>query len=231
MDDYSKNLLTQKVLQILQQTVPPSLYKVLIPFVFALEVVIGILNCFWGYRLFRASLFFFGFLIGAVFFGSLGVSIAKQQPQLSQYAWIVGFAAAIVGGFVLGKLSEIFYIIAVISVGALLGATITASAQFTAPLILVGAVVGGIIALFLERLLIIIATSVIGAKMTVEGLLLLNSYFHLVQKIEWLSHGERLDLFIRNAQSTWHTDPVVLAWGGLAIVGFVVQYFFTSQGD
>jgi hypothetical protein len=137
-----------------------------------LLVVVGLVACFAGYRLFRAVLTIYGFLLGALFASTL-VSPGNIVAML---------VALVVGGLVGAVALYVGYVAGVGLVGAGLGATIgyTAWQQWRGgdPGILVvlffGAVGAGL-AVVLQRTIVVVATAFLGSQTAVAGALALLS--------------------------------------------------------
>jgi len=174
-----------------------------------------LVQCLFGYRLFRWILGLMGFVIGALAGGAAGFHF-------------FGALGAVVGGLVLGVIGAVMmvvlYFVGVFAMGAMLGAL--------AGLLIAGphagwgiaaavglGLIGGILAVALQRLLIILSTALIG------------SYSVLLATVHFALGG--LDLDRLNSDTTYVSDlirqrPALLAlWVGLALVGVVVQ-FITS---
>jgi hypothetical protein len=195
-----------------------------------LQVAAGLLTCFFGYKLFRSALFWFGFLVGFLLLAPVGYDFALSHSSLAPYAPVVALVAALAGGFVFGKLATFFYRFAVFVTGGVLGLAV-AGYLFGGAVGWLAFLIGGILALLFEKPAVVLATAVVGAKTAIDGVLLLNAYLHLVERIEWLSHGERLDLFIKQVERNAHADPYALVWFILSLAGFAFQYLLGSDED
>jgi len=224
MEGVPSDSAVERLLALLKKVVPPALYEVVVPAVLGLQTLAGLLTCFFGYRLFRSALFWFGFLIGFILFALWGYDFAEARPSLSDYAPLISIAAAFGGGFVFGKLASAFYRVAVFLTGGVLALTLANHFVGDTLIGLLAFAVGGFTALFFEKPLIALSTAVVGAKITVDGLLLLNSYYHLLERVEWLSHGGRLDLFVKQLENNSPVDLYAAAWFVLSLLGFLFQY-------
>lgn len=130
-------------------------------------IIIGLVMCFFGYRLFRIWLAVAGFISGAY----LGESLGKAY--LSGAVWPVVLAIAI--GLLFALLAYFLYRLGVIITGAVLGAALinlllAAWSGFEAgwPLV-VGAVLGAILASVFIKPYIIVGSSFNGAYLAVLG--------------------------------------------------------------
>ena len=125
----------------------------------------GLLACFAGYRIFRVVLGIYGFILGALFASNV---VGEQRV-------LVMLAAAIGGGLVGALVLIAAYFIGVALIGAGLGAALAnllSAAIGREPHILVVvvlAIVGALLALKLQRYVIIIATAFGGAQTIVVG--------------------------------------------------------------
>lgn len=136
----------------------------------ALVIGLGAITCFFGYRFLRLFLVVLGFIVG--FF--IGTSLVPDGGQGTLLAGVIlGVIAAIIFYFL--------YMIAFVLAGASLGLTVaTVVAEnleldpTVVPLVLVaGAIIGGIIAIFVTRYIIMLGTAFSGAGLIITGVLLL----------------------------------------------------------
>ena len=130
------------------------------------SIVVGLLWCLMGYRIFRASLALLGFLLGAAGLGWLGYETGGR-------GW--GIAGAIVGGLAGAVAMFLLYLLGVFVMGAFLAALAAAAGLAAAgvavhpALLLIPAAVGGVIAVLLSRFLIVALTAFNGAWCVVGG--------------------------------------------------------------
>ena len=185
-------------------------------------VSFGLLICFFGYRVFRFLLIVAGFLIGA----SLSVALVFALTQESILAlnkgsdfWII-IIAGIVGGLGLAIIFLVLYSAGVFLLGALFGIALfsggTALTDInTEPfLYLIPALVGGVLALFLQKFMVVLITSFTGAGISTIGVIyLINKNFN------------PLDPYFINNMSDIETYRVVLSWFALFILGVITQFF------
>jgi hypothetical protein len=185
-----------------------------------LVLIIGLLFCFAGYRLFRVIMAIWGFLIG--FFVSLQVVplFLGTSVVASGLAWATG----IILGLVLATLAYALYIAAMTllgaSVGYLLGTglmTALGVGNQMVVVIVVGLVLALlfailILALDLARLLIVASTALGGAASIVLGILFISRLLPVD-----LLHFEQLMTLVRSSPA-W-----LLLWLALAIGGGIFQ--------
>jgi hypothetical protein len=131
-------------------------------------LVVGLIACFAGYRLFRAVLAIYGFLLGALFASSL---VAPNNALAMLVALAVGGVA---GALVLFA----GYFAGVMLVGAALGALVLHSfwiqlrgTEPAALVVVLFAVIGAAAAFYAQRVVIILATAFAGAQTAVAGVL------------------------------------------------------------
>jgi Domain of unknown function (DUF4203) len=133
-------------------------------------IVAGILICFWGYRMLKVTLGIMGAVVGASCGWALGVSWAPQSPGIA--------LACVVLGAVVGALLCIWlFFFGIFLLGASAG-TAVATAVFNGlgrqpePLIvLIVAVVFGVLAIILQKFMIVISTAFSGSYLLVAGIL------------------------------------------------------------
>jgi hypothetical protein len=181
-------------------------------------VVVGLLACFAGYRLFRLVLTVYGFVLGALFASTL---VAPSDTAAILVALVVGGclgAAVLFAGYFVG----------VMVVGAGLGAVV-AHGVWTAwrgvepgvAVTLACAVIGGALAVGLQRYMVIVATAFGGAQTVVAGFVAFLSQ-HAPRRggdAVWIGH---LGTPFIGRQWTF------LAWVALGFLGTAFQIGSTS---
>ncbi len=182
----------------------------------AAAAVIGLIECFFGYRIFRFLLGVIGFIIGAFIAGSLGY-------ELSGGSELISIIAGIAGGFVGALVMYLLYVLGVFVVGAALGFMIASFVfglmnENPVPWIMVlSASAGGILAVLFRKPMIILATSFGGSYAAVTGVsYLLSKNFNPFEPGFLNTLGE--DQLYRMA----------IIWFALGVFGFVVQYMTLS---
>lgn len=185
-----------------------------------LSIAFGLLNCFFGYRIFRIMLGVYGFFLGAVLGFAFVSSIAAGQTL-----WLL--LGAIAGGLVGAALMVVFYFIGVFLVSALAGAiladTVGLALGVDLPLLvlIIVALVAGIAALFFQRYAIIVATALGGAWTAVGGAFSLISGEELRLRQVFGQAAEQ-----RAGLALW---IVLVVWLALAIAGALVQLRTTAE--
>ena len=187
------------------------------------SIIWGAAICFFGYRIFRIVIAIIGFLVGAAVAGTLGL------------AWFHGetlpmIVVALVGGFVGAALATLLYFVGVFLLGAAGGALIGTllSAQIGAGLepiiVIILAIIGGIVAIILQKLIIIVCTSFGGSWSVVSGV------FHFTENEPNVSYYlerffEDPETLLDFVQGTVSRSYIALAcWILLGICGVAVQY-------
>ncbi|POR04067.1 hypothetical protein AU468_04440 [Alkalispirochaeta sphaeroplastigenens] len=134
-------------------------------------ILIGAIQCFLGYRVFKIVLAITGFLAGALVAGAITFAITEAETM----AVLAGLAGGVAGAAVMLAL----YLFGVFFIGALLGAVLGVAFSAlggVAPepvVLLVLATATGIAALLLQRIMIILSTSFSGSWSMVIG----SAYF------------------------------------------------------
>jgi hypothetical protein len=145
-----------------------------------LTLVIGVILCFGGHRLFRVLMVLVGFAVGFVLGGS-GVAAATRGPFLGS---LLGWLAALVVGLILGGLAIPFYAAGVAVLGGLVAYLVASGIMVylafgTGTVTQAAGIVAGAIAIVLiylfrvHRLLVIAVTAMAGAGAIVAGVLIL----------------------------------------------------------
>ncbi len=180
-------------------------------------LVLGILNCFFGYRIFRIVLALWGFVAGAIWIGSLVPADSSALLHIS---------AALVGGLVGAAVISVVYFAGVFVAGAVLGFLVAsglASALGFEPNILISLIVAvmfGLLALAINKLVIIGTTAFAGAWSLVQAAALLSGRWQSARIVEASGPFD--------APLTL-TPLAVLGWIALGGLGIMMQYRFTAQ--
>ena len=151
-----------------------------------LAIAVGVLTCFWGYRLLKLTLGIMGFMAGATGGWAVGLSLA---PGNSGIALVCGLIAGVIGA----ALCIWLFFLGIFLLGASAGAIVasafisTAGNQPQLILVLVLAIVFGVIALVMQKLMIIVSTAFSGSYLITAGLL------HLLAGVQdasplWFEH-------------------------------------------
>jgi len=179
----------------------------------ALAVVLGLLICFFGYRIFRFVLAVAGFIIGASFVAGFGFTLTDGKEIL------VILIAGIAGGLIGGALLLFLYSVGVFLLGVVFGILLFSgilgvmNINTSPPIYIVPALAGGIAALLLQRFMIILTTSFAGAWAAVMGtLFIVSSDFNPLNPEFINSIGEN------------QTYRIIFSGLSLGVLGFVTQY-------
>ncbi len=174
-------------------------------------ILLGVIQCFFGYRVFKVILGILGFIAGGVGAGALGYALSESQ--------VIGLVAGLLGGAIGAALLVALYYVGVFLIGAILGAGIAsflvngAGASSTELLILVVvAVVSGIVALVLQKFMIIVSTGFLGAWSVVSGI----TYYAIGGDLAALERMLR--------QGGTQLYMMLLGALALGIAGIIVQY-------
>jgi hypothetical protein len=176
-----------------------------------IAILIGALECFFGYKIFKTILGLIGFLIGA----ALGAGIAYAQSGDKIFTLLAG----IVGGLIGAGLLVALYFVGVFLIGALLGGILVemlyrlSNHDPVLVVIITVAIIVGVIAVIFQKLMIIVSTSFSGSWMVVNGL----AYF-------FINAGSPTDIgtFLRSGGSNSYI--ILLCAIALGIIGAVIQY-------
>ena len=127
-----------------------------------LAAAVGLLICFAGYRLVKITLALMGFIAGATGGWALGLALAPNNSTIA-------LACALIAGVIFAILCVWLFFFGVFVLGACAGAVV-AAALFRATgypvqalLILIVAVIFGLLALVLQKFMIILSTAFSGS--------------------------------------------------------------------
>ncbi len=180
----------------------------------------GAVACFAGYRLFRVVLAIYGFIFGAV--------LASSVMGISNHLGML--IAALVGGILGAVLFTFAYYVSIGLIGAGMGAfllhVVWDYAKRSEPpsvAVIVAAVAGAVIAMALQRYVIIVSTALSGAwTMLVGGLALVGN--RAAERAAASGNVWILYPFAA-AQERW----VLIAWFVLSVIGIAVQAGMTGK--
>ena len=196
-------------------------------FVALIAVSVGLVAVFFGYRLFRAVLPVFGFVLGAIV-GAQAVNLIFGDGFLST---ILSIITAVVVGLVFGVLAYAFWALGVILViggmGFAIGSALLPAFGLDADVIswVIGAAVAlgfaaAAFVLRLPRAIVTVVTALWGAGATLGGVMVLLQ----IIEPEELGFGG-VDAVVSES-FLW-----LLAFIALAVVGAVFQAFTTAEID
>lgn len=176
-----------------------------------LSILVGTLQCFFGYRIFKFILGLLGFLLGFALTVTIGFNFIQEQ--------VLVLLLGLVGGFIGAAIMVALYFVGVFLTGSLFGGVlgivlyaVTQSNPDPVAVLLL-AVIAGVIALIFQKVMIIVSTGFGGAWIVVIGI----AYF--VTDTVYLSNLEHIFL---SGGSILYT--ILLCWFALGIAGVIVQY-------
>lgn len=188
--------------------IEPELY----PWLSIACITWGVLDCFFGYKVFKVTLALFGALVGAALARTLAVHFGASQT--------VEIVSMIAGALLGAGLAFLLYIAAVFvagfGFGATLGVLLLANYHHMVAMLtgVVLGIIGGFLAVKVQRVLIILSTSLLGSFRAVLAL----SYF--TSQIDWFFYfrqPEQMPALIDN--NAWMFPSILV----LAAVGVVTQ--------
>ncbi|NPV14841.1 DUF4203 domain-containing protein [candidate division WOR-3 bacterium] len=167
-----------------------------------LATVLGLLVCFFGYRLLRFTLVVIGLALGAYLGSIISLTLSITGP--------VTIIVIVVLAIVCALLMSLLFKLGIFLLGAagtvlLCRALLPATGGYHLLIIGLAGILGGILALFISRPVLCLLTAFIGSYSTITGIFALLKGYNL---LNW-----------RGSSS-----PVMaLSWIGLGILGFLVQ--------
>jgi len=173
-------------------------------------IALGVVQCFFGYRIFKVILGITGFILGGLLAGYLVYNLTESQ--------LLGIIAGLVGALIGAGLMAGLYKLGVFLIGALFGG-VAVSALFglaggSPPtwLVVILAIVVGILAVLFQKLMIVMSTSFLGSWWAVSGIAAVLGVIQM-PSLQGFPPG------LRSAPASW-----LIGWFVLGIVGFIVQY-------
>jgi len=192
--------------------------KEMVNVVAVLLIVVGILYCFYGYRMFDLSLAVLGFVVFALLIGNFIFGVLENKAV----ALAAGFIGGILGAFLLVALYFIGVFLLGAVFGVLLGSLIMGGSAAPVIFLLFG-VVGGIFAILFQKFFVIISTAFLGAWGLTSGMfhfipggfsLDFKKFFYQLDKLQ----SQGMDFYV-----------ILLCWVLLGITGIFVQYKVTGK--
>ena len=173
----------------------------------------GLLDCFFGYRVFKITL--------AVVGGLLGLLLAQAASTALRFGPGTEVIVMIVGGLLGASVAFLLYkgavFVAGFGFGATLGVLLLTHYNDMVALMsgVVLGIVGGFLAVKLQRVLIILSTALLGSFRTILAI----AYF--TGKVDWIYYyqqPQQMPALIDN--NAWMLPSVL----GLAVVGAIAQF-------
>ena len=179
-----------------------------------LLMAVGAIQCLYGYRAFKVVLVIIGFILGY----ALAFTAIETMFHHKYAAFLVGMVAGVVAGSLINNV----YLIGVFVVSAMFGGAVALqlyaiAGQHPEPIMLfIFAVLGGLLALFFQKLMIIIATALSGAWGVVAG-------------IAWFATAAIDPVNIASVQKVFRAGDaqgyiIVVCWLALGLIGVLFQY-------
>ena len=184
----------------------------LYPWISAGAIAWGLLDCFFGYRVFKITL--------AVVGGLVGLAAGHGIAAALLVSMVVG---AVLGGVLAFMLYIAAVFIAGFGFGATLGMLLLANYQQMVS-VLVGVItgiIGGFLAVKAQRVLIILSTSLLGAFRTILAI----TYF--TSQLDWLYYFRQPEQLPALIEGNPWMFPSIL---GLAAVGVIAQLELGGPG-
>ncbi len=179
-------------------------------------VAVGTLYCFLGYRTMRFVIGLTGFLLAGGVAGALAIWLSKGHEIATLIAFVIG---GVCGAFALFFLYRTgVFLVGTLGAGLIANNVLHNTGDAWVPLAVMGlGAVGGLVALILEKPVMLFATSVLGAWMLVCA----GTFF--------IQGGEDLEIIRETLRSDEKRLLMFGAWLGLTIVGVISQILATRR--
>ncbi|RLN36624.1 hypothetical protein BBJ28_00016276 [Nothophytophthora sp. Chile5] len=142
-------------------------------------IAVGVVTVVMGYRIFRATLFIIGFAVGGVGFAMVAESVFAKEEWAVTASWVAFVVGGIIGGFFVVCLARIGVFVVGATAGVILAMILNNSFGYMmypshpkvmlALLCVILGLLCGVLALKLEKPVLIVATSLFGAGTLVWG--------------------------------------------------------------
>lgn len=203
-----------------------------------LAIIVGAAVCLFGFRLMRPTMFLCGFLVGGFLCASAADYIFKDKSYEATAWWV----ALCIGGIFLGSLVLAIYSTGIFIVGAaggvLLATMVNTSFGYklfpndpnTGLLVLaiVLGLIGGLLAFKLEKPVIVMATSLVGAVLTISGIGYFAKNFPDITDLQasYATKDTTTGEWVYNMPTIWWA--YVGGMVALFVLGMLVQFKKTS---
>lgn len=185
--------------------------------IIGVSIIIGVIQCFLGYRIFRVILCLVGFNLGGVLIATLGYANSHQEAAT--------LLSSLVGGCICAALMDALYSFGIFIIGAIFGGILgavffAAAGNTTEPsLLFILAFIAGLIALIFQKFMIIVSTGLGGAWSVVISI---AYFFRLIDltNIEGIFHSTGIKIY-----------AILFCWLVLGIFGVIVQYKSTKAKE
>ena len=197
----------------------PALQKVY----FSACVVTGVLMCFYGQRAFKYVLGLFGLLAGGYAAAAVGLDLSDGNRAVALFCGLTGGALGAV-------LMVTLYLLGVFVAGATLGGiiavifTLRAGPDMRALVAALLAVIGGFLALFIQRFIVTIATALNGAALVIGGMWLLFAGLSPMAAYHRYAAGGPATAYSSVAGAGIHKYFLLVAWALLGCLGAWAQF-------
>jgi hypothetical protein len=171
-----------------------------------ISIALGIVQCFFGYRFFKFVVGLTGFVACGFLVGSIAYGISENE--------IVGVVVGLIGGLLGAWLFVALYFLGVFLVGAFLGVVLSLmafAAAGTEPhlvLVTIAAIVAGVLAVWIQKFMIMLSTAFGGSWIIVQGIAFFVS--GAANWGFWPSAG--------------HAAVTLIGWLVLGAIGLIVQW-------
>ncbi len=179
----------------------------------------GVLDCFFGYKVFKVTLALFGALVG--------VGLAQAAAHYFGAGPAIETVSLIAGAVIGASLAFLMYIVAVFvagfGFGATLGVLLLANFHHMVALLsgIVLGIIGGFLAIKIQRILIILSTALLGSFRAILAL----SFF--TSRIDWLFYFRQPQQLPAVIDANAWMLPSILA---LAAIGAFAQLELGNKG-
>lgn len=189
---------------------------------FITAALFGLLICFFGYRIMRFLVAVAGFVIGAGLAATVALSLTQESilALTKGSDFLIIIAAGIAGGLILSIILLFLYPAGVFLLGAVFGILLSSAVIALFNIVLepvlyvIPALLGGILTLLIQRFMLILMTSAIGAWLSVLGVLYIISSNFNPSDPDFINNLGDIEIY-----------RLILGWIALFGLGIITQYF------
>ncbi|DBA02664.1 TPA: hypothetical protein N0F65_010489 [Lagenidium giganteum] len=197
----------------------------------------GTVLCFFGYRLIRPALFACAFVFGGILLAGLAEYAFRHKSWMSTASWVCFLIGGLIAGAVIVWAYRLGIFMAGATAGVLLAFTVNTSfGHHLYPsnpnvvvvlLALVFGIIGGILAIKIERPMLIVATSLVGAQVLVWGVGYFAGHYPNGADLERFAHQQSDGKWIYHIPSAWwaYLAGIIVLW----CLGMYIQFHKTAR--
>ena len=180
-------------------------------------IPLGVVQCFFGYRLFKIIIGIIGFIIGGVLAGKLTFFLYPETA--------VVIIAGLIGGLLGAAAILTFYYVGIFLIGTIFGGIVgsffcsVAGVDPIPVVLIISAAIAGMVALWVQKYMIVASTAFGGSWLIISGI----AYF-----VTGAKHPAEVEHLLESSGNLYFI--IFICWIALGILGLLAQLkWFPSE--